>query len=156
MGADQHLLFCFVFVFFFLSCCGLWCGGGCGCVGSSALVGGWVHRWVAGLWVSISTSCFVFVSLAVGYGLWCDGGCGCVGRLASVGGWIHRWVARLLVGLWVDRCVRGGGLGGFHGGGCGCCLVGLVGVDLVDFFFLCCGLWWWWSLWLWLWLWLCV
>ena len=46
------------------------------------------------------------------------------------------------LGLWVDQCVRGGGSGGFHGGGCGCCLVGLVGVDLVDFFFLCCGLWW--------------
>ena len=30
--------------FFFLSCCGLWCGGGCGCVGRSASVGGWVHR----------------------------------------------------------------------------------------------------------------
>ena len=39
------------------------------------------------------------------------------------------------MGLWVDRCVRGGGLGGFcGGGGCGCCLVGLVGVGLVDFF----------------------
>ena len=37
------------------------------------------------------------------------------------------------------------------GGGCGCCLVGLVGVGLVDFFFLCCELWWWWW-----WLWLCV
>ena len=59
------------------------------------------------------------------------------------------------MGLWVDRCVRGGGLGGFRGGGCGCCLVRLVGVDLVEFFFFfCCGLWWWW--WWWLWLWLCV
>ena len=57
------------------------------------------------------------------------------------------------LGLWVDRCVRGGGSGGFCDGGCGCCLVGLVGVDLVDFFFLCCGLWWWWlGLWLYVWL----
>ena len=24
------------------------------------------------------------------------------------------------MGLWVDRCVRGGGSGGFRGGGCGC------------------------------------
>ena len=47
----------------------------------------------------------------------------------------HWWVAGLWVGLWVDRCVRGGGSGGFCDGGCGCCLVGLVGVDLVDFFF---------------------
>ena len=30
------------------------------------------------------------------------------------------------MGLWVDRCVRGGGSGRFRGGGCGCCLVGLV------------------------------
>ena len=55
------------------------------------------------------------------------------------------------MGLWVDRCVRGGGLGGFRGGGCGCCLVRLVGVGLVEiffFFFFFCGLWWWW--------WLCV
>ena len=36
------------------------------------------------------------------------------------------------MGLWVDRCVHGGGSGGFRGGGCGCCLVGL---GLVDFFF---------------------
>ena len=28
-----------------------------------------------------------------------------------------------------------GGLGGFRGDGCGCCLVGRVGVGLVDFFF---------------------
>ena len=28
-----------------------------------------------------------------------------------------------------------GGSGGFRGGGYGCCLVGLVGVGLVDFFF---------------------
>ena len=28
-----------------------------------------------------------------------------------------------------------GGSGGFRGGGCGCCLVGQVGVGLVDFFF---------------------
>ena len=41
------------------------------------------------------------------------------------------------LGLWVDWCVRGGGgSGGFCGGGCGCCLVGRVGVGLVDFFFL--------------------
>ena len=39
------------------------------------------------------------------------------------------------MGLWVDWCVRGGGSGGFRDGGCGCCLVGLVGVGLVDFFF---------------------
>ena len=38
----------------------------------------------------------------------------------------RRWVAGLWVGLLVDWCVRGGGSGGFHGGGCGCCLVGLV------------------------------
>ena len=51
------------------------------------------------------------------------------------------------LGLWVDWCVRGGGgSGGFCGGGCGCCLVGRVGVGLVDFFFLCYGLWWWWGL----------
>ena len=35
----------------------------------------------------------------------------------------------------VDRCVRGGGSVGFRGGRCGCCLVGWVGVGLVDFFF---------------------
>ena len=53
----------------------------------------------------------------------------------------HRWVAGLWVGLWVDRCVRGGGSGGFCDGGCGCCLVGLVGLGLVDFFslFVGCG-----------------
>ena len=39
------------------------------------------------------------------------------------------------MGLWIDQCVRGGGSGGFHGGGCGCFLVGLVGVGFVDFFF---------------------
>ena len=39
------------------------------------------------------------------------------------------------MGLWVDRCVRGGGLGGFRDGGCGCCLVHLVGVGLVEIFF---------------------
>ena len=44
-------------------------------------------------------------------------------------------MAGLWVGLCVDRCVRGGGSGGFRGGGCGCCLVGLMGVGLVDFFF---------------------
>ena len=70
---------------------------------------------------------------------------------------VHEWVAgfntmSVWVGLWVDRCVRGGGSSGFCGGGCGCGLVGLVGVGLVDFFFLSYGLWWWW----WLWLWLCV
>ena len=69
MGANQHFLFCFVF--FFLSCCGLWCGGGCGCVGSSASVGGWVHRWVAGLWVSIITFCFfLFCFFSPCCGLW--------------------------------------------------------------------------------------
>ena len=53
---------------------------------------------------------------------------------------VCEWVARfntvsVWVGLWVDRCVRGGGSGGFRGGGFGCCLVGRVGVGLVDFFF---------------------
>ena len=43
------------------------------------------------------------------------------------------------VGVWVDRGVRGGGLGGFCDGGCGCCLVGLVGVGLVNFFFFVVG-----------------
>ena len=53
-----------------------------------------------------------------------------------------RWVQYdvCVGGYVVDRCVRGGGLVGFRGGGCGCCLVGRVGVGLVDFFFLCCGL----------------
>ena len=63
---------------------------------------------------------------------------------------VHEWVAEfntvsVWAGLWVDRCVRGGGSSGFHGGGC--CLVGLMGVSLVDFF----SLWWWWW-----WFWLCV
>ena len=31
-------------VFFFFFFYGLWCGGGCGCVGRSASVGGWVQR----------------------------------------------------------------------------------------------------------------
>ena len=53
---------------------------------------------------------------------------------------VHEWVAEfntvsVWAGLWVDRCVRGGGSGGFRGGGCRCCQVGLVGVGLVDFFF---------------------
>ena len=67
-------------------------------------------------------------------------GCG----LVSVLWWVSvvcEWVAgfntvSMWVDLWVDRCIRGGGSGGFHGGGCGCCLVGRVGVGLVDFFFL--------------------
>ena len=50
-----------------------------------------------------------------------------MGRSTSVSGWL----ARLWVGLWVDRCVRGGGSGGFRSGRCECCL---VGVGLVDFF----------------------
>ena len=37
------------------------------------------------------------------------------------------------MGLWVDRCVRGGG--------CGCCLVRLVGVGLVEIFFFFFLLW---------------
>ena len=46
MGADQHFFFFFSTVGY-----GLWCGGGCGYVGRSASVGGWVrqHQWVA--WV---------------------------------------------------------------------------------------------------------
>ena len=67
-------------------------------------------------------------------------GCG----LVSVLWWVSvvcEWVAgfntvSMWVDLWVDRCIRGGGSGGFHGGGCGCCLVGRVGAGLVDFFFL--------------------
>ena len=83
--------------------------------------------------------------------------CGVVGMLWWVSV-VHEWVAgfntvSVWMGLWVDQCVHGGGLGGFRGGGCGCCLVGQVGVGLVDFFFLSYGLWWWWW---WLWLWLCV
>ena len=58
--------------------------------------------------------------------------------------WLNSW--RWLGSLASSCC--GGGSGGFHGGGCGCCLVGLVGVGLVDFFFLCCGLWWWLCVWL--------
>ena len=38
--------------------------------------------------------------------------------------------------MWLVCC---GGSSGFRGSGCGCCLVGRVGVGLVDFFFLCCG-----------------
>ena len=34
--------------------------------------------------------------------------------------------------VWLVCC---GGSGGFRGGGCGCCLVGRVGVGLVDIFF---------------------
>ena len=42
---------------------------------------------------------------------------------------VREWVTgfnmvSMWVGLWVDRCVRGGGCGC----GCGCYLVGLVGV----------------------------
>ena len=64
-----------------------------------------------------------------------------MGRSALVGGWVHRWVVGFWVGLWVDRFVRGGGSGGFCDGGCGCCLVGLVGLGLVYFFslFVGCG-----------------
>ena len=121
--------FCFLFLFFFfpIVVCGLWCGGGCGCgcVGRSASVGGWVHWWVVGLWAMISTFClFVFFFPPL---LW-SMGCGVV----------------VVVVVWVDWCVHGGGSSGFHGAGCGCCLLGLVGVGLVDCFFLCCGLWWWW------------
>ena len=48
-----------------------------------------------------------------------------------------RWVQYdvCVGGFVVDRCVHGGGSVGFRGGGCGCCLVGRVGVGLVDFFF---------------------
>ena len=57
---------------------------------------------------------------------------------------VREWVTgfntvSVWVGLCVDRCVRGGDSGGFHGGGCGCCLVGQVSVDLVDFFFFVVG-----------------
>ena len=110
-------------------------------------MGGWVrqHRW-AMLWLNSQRR---LGSLA----LVC---CGVVGMLWWVSV-VHEWVAgfntvSVWMGLWVDQCVHGGGLGGFRGGGCGCCLVGRVGVGLVDFFFLSYGLWWWW----WLWLWLCV
>ena len=43
--------------------------------------------------------------------------------------WVDRsqWVV-----VWLVCC---GGSGGFRGGGCGCCLVGRVGVGLVDIFF---------------------
>ena len=45
---------------------------------------------------------------------------------------VREWVTgfntmSVWVCLWVDQCVHGGGLGGFCGGGCGYCLVGLVG-----------------------------
>ena len=71
-----------------------------------------------------------------------------LGRLASVGfisigglWWVdrRRWVV-----VWLVCC---SGSGGFRGGGCGCCLVGRVGVGLVDFFF---SLLWWWQRRLWL------
>ena len=108
-------------------------------------MGGWVrrHRW-AMLWCNSQRR---LGSLA----LVC---CGVVGMLWWVSV-VHEWVAgfntvSVWMGLWVDQCVHGGGLGGFRGGGCGCYLVGRVGVGLVDFFFLSYGLWWWWRLWLWL------
>ena len=107
-------------------------------MGRLASVGGWVHRWVAGwLGCGCRSALFFFFFPVVGCGLWCGGSCDCVGRSVSVGGWAHWWVVGLRVGLWVDQCVRGGGSGGFHGGGCG--PVGLVGVDLVDFFFFVVG-----------------
>ena len=53
------------------------------------------------------------------------------------------WVVGLWVGLWVAQLCSWWWLGWVRGGGCGCCL---VGVGLVDFFFLCCELWWWWWL----------
>ena len=39
---------------------------------------------------------------------------------------VREWVTgfntvSVWAGLWVDRCVRGGGSGEFRGGGCGCC-----------------------------------
>ena len=67
-----------------------------------------------------------------------------------------RWVQYdvCVGGFVVDRCVRGGGSVGFRGGGCGCCLVGRVGVGLVDFFFSLLG--WWRRRWRWLWLCVCM
>ena len=65
----------FVFFFFFTAVgCGVWWGGGCGCVGRSASVGGWVHRWVAGLWVGLWVDRRVYGG---GSGGFCGCGCGC-------------------------------------------------------------------------------
>ena len=67
------------------------------------------HRWAVG-----------FVSFGGLWAVvWLNSCWAMVGRSASLGLW---------VGLWVDRCVHSGGLGGFRGGGCGCCLVGRMGV----------------------------
>ena len=43
-----HFALTWLLLFFFFPCYGLWCGGGCGCVGRSTSVGGWVrqHQWV--------------------------------------------------------------------------------------------------------------
>ena len=67
-----------------------------------------------------------------------------MGRLASMGGWVrqHQWAMAGFIGisgLWLGLSALMGGSSGFRGGGCGCCLVGLVGVGLVDFFFFVVG-----------------
>ena len=71
---------------------------------------------------------FFFFFPVVGYGM-----------VVVVVVWANQrpWVARFvgISGLWLGSLASVGGLGGFRGGGCGCCLVGLVGVGLVDFFF---------------------
>ena len=96
-------------------------------MGRLASVGGWVrqHQW-AMVWLNSRRRLGSLASV----------GCGVVGVLWWVSV-VREWVAgfnmvSVWVGLCVYRCVHGGGLGGFRGGGCGCCLVGL---GLVDFFF---------------------
>ena len=60
---------------------------------------------------------------------------GSLGSMSAwVGGCVHVGSSALVLGGGCG-CVHGGGSSGFCGGGFGCCLVGHVGVGLVDYFF---------------------